>query len=152
MSDLPDVTIVMTTYFTDQERITLAEKALRSWENFLCYSAYNYINLHIADDGSTLDWDIVDIWPGGNVSYSHQERKGVGASLNAGFKKAFETSPIVLYAVDDWKLMYDIDITHWVKVLMEREDVGMVRLGPPHPNIRGSVEAFSEHWNTWGYG
>lgn len=144
---LPDITIVMTTYFTDSARKELAENALLSWNRFLKYDGT--LRLHIADDGSTVSSLLSYCW-GDPVTYSRQERQGVGASLNRGFEKAFESSPLVLYAVDDWRLMYEEDLTPWAQVLMDREDVGMVRLGPPHPNIRGTVEAFSEHWNSWG--
>jgi hypothetical protein len=143
----PDVTIVMTTYFPDVHRRSLAEETLRSWTENLRYNGD--LHLHCADDGSNHIWHPELIWKG-PITYSYQERRGVGASLNRGFAKAFETSPYVLYAVDDWWLAYPIDFTHWVMVLEEREDVGMVRLGPPHPNIRGHVEAFTDYWNSWG--
>lgn len=138
------ITIVMTTYFVDKQRQELAKKTLDTWEKMLYYSGN--INLHIADDGSTLDWQLDSQW---SVSYSRQERRGVGASLNAGFCKAFETSPIVLYAVDDWLLEQPFDLTPWVQLLEERTDVGIVRLGPPHPYLRGEIMPYTTNWQGW---
>lgn len=148
--DYPPVTIVMTTYFPEGEigvqRREAAEKTLRSWDSILFYSGD--LHLRISDDGSDelLKW--IGDWEGASRSY--QIRRGVGASLNKGFSRAYESSPIVFYAVDDWMLVEELDITPWVRLLLEREDVGMVRLGPPHPNTTGRIEMFTEEWQGWG--
>ncbi len=145
--EYPICTIVMTTWLTSKIRKSVAEKTLVTWHEYLEYEGE--LRLHIADDGSTLKWKPETFWDG-TITYSRQERQGVGASLNAGFKVAFETSPIVLYAVDDWSLIEPFDLTPWVKLLVEREDVGMVRLGPPHPYTKGTVEIFTDDWQGWG--
>ena len=146
--EFPPITIVMTTFFLPGERGVLrrisANRTLRSWGAYLDYQ--NKVNLHIADDGS--DFPLASNWLG--VTHSVQYRQGVGASLNKGFAKAFETSPLVLYAVDDWALTQDFDLTPWVEMLLQREDIGMVRLGPPHPNLTGRVEMLSGNWEGWG--
>jgi hypothetical protein len=152
--DYPPVTVVMTTYFPEGEigykRLDAAELTLASWHSLLYYEGD--LRLHIADDGSFIcpyinRWKDRD-WPDNSDSW--QDQQGVGASLNKGFSKAYESSPIVFYGVDDWMLVEEFDITPWVRLLLEREDVGMVRLGPPHPNIRGKVEMFTELWQGWG--
>lgn len=141
------ITIVMTTCFFDEQRRELAEETLRSWAENLRYEGE--LRLHIADDGSIKNWKpTYDVWFG-PTTYSRQERHGVGASLNAGFRKAFETSPIVLYAVDDWLLQQPFDLTPWVYLLEQREDVGCVRLGPPHPYLRGEIMPYTELWQGW---
>lgn len=147
----PPVTIVMTTYFPEGEvgyqRRAAAEDTLRSWDECMFYSGD--LHLHVGDDGSYIcpwleEW--VGTWEG--TSRSYQEHQGVGASLNKGFRKAYETSPIVFYGVDDWSLTEPFDITPWVQVLLERLDIGMVRLGMPHPNLAGRVE----HLGPLGWG
>lgn len=143
----PPVTIVMTTWFTDAQRVKVALETLSSWDKYLIYAGK--IHLHIADDGSTVGWTPDAVWKG-MITYSRQERQGVGASLNAGFKEAFETSPVVLYMVDDWQLTQPFDITPWVRLLVEREDVGIVRLGPPHPHLKGTIMPLTEEWQGWG--
>lgn len=148
------ITIIMTVWFVDEQRKQLAEDTLKSWSDYLFYEGD--INLHVADDGSTLPWKVKTAYQLGfparrrmHITYSRQERHGVGASLNAGFKKAFETSPIVLYMVDDWQLTERFDITPWVQLLEEREDVGIVRLGPPHPYLRGEIMPYTSNWQGW---
>ena len=59
---------------------------------------------------------------------------------------AFAVSPLVLYAVDDWALTADLDLTPWADALMVRPDIGMVRLGPPHPDLTGTVVMLPEGW------
>lgn len=149
-SEYPVVTIVMTTWFTDEERRDVAKATLLSWRNKLIY--IGQVNLHIADDGSSVDWGKYapdELWTRGEVSFSRQERHGVGASLNAGFKKAYETSPYVLYMVDDWLLLENFSLLPWLHLLKTREDVGCVRFGPPHPHLRGTIMPYTELWQGW---
>ncbi len=143
--DYPPITAVVTTYITTQQRKEVVERTLMSWGKYLYYEGE--INLILSDDGSSQpfhpSWSPDPIW-------TRQDRRGVGASLNAGFNLAFRTSPIVLYAVDDWSLTEPLDLTPWVRLLMERDDVGLVRLGPPHPNLTGKVEMVTSLWQGWG--
>jgi glycosyltransferase involved in cell wall biosynthesis len=141
------VTIVMTTWFVHPERVRVAEQTLKSWNDKLIYEGN--IHLHVADDGSELEWKPESFWKRSDITYSRQERHGVGASLNRGFKQAYETSPYVLYMVDDWRLNTPFDITPWVHVLKTRHDVGIVRLGPPHPHLFGRIEPITELWQGW---
>lgn len=144
---LPDITIVMTTYFTNEQRKEVAERTLASWNMNLGYDGQ--LRLHVADDGSTIKWKPAAFWKHGPITYSRQERHGVGASLNAGFKQAFKISPLILYAVDDWRLLEPIDITPWCRAIVENENMGIIRLGPPHPFMRGTVEIISTDWQGW---
>lgn len=160
--DFPPVTIVMTTYFSEDRdgnvRRTAARMTLKSWKKYLKYAGQ--LDLIIAHDGAGNDEgtdnigkfhkDASAIWDREVTTFSPSGRHGVGRSLNLGFRSAFKLSPIVLYAVDDWALVQDFRIIPWVQLLLEREDVGMVRLGPPHPGTEGRVEAFTDNWQGWG--
>lgn len=141
------ITIVMTTWHVDRQRVKLAEDTLKSWIKHLHYDGE--LRLHVADDGSTVPF-MPNGWWQGPISFSSQHRKGVGASLNAGFREAYKTSPLVFYGVDDWLLTQDFDLTPWSRMLMEREDIGIVRLGPPHPYLRGMIMPLTEYWQGWG--
>jgi len=147
----------MTTYFPDQQRKEVAEETLASWQKYLQYTGK--LNLHVADDGSniSLSWYPENVYQCGypkarkmKVTHSRQEQRGVGASLNAGFRQAFKLSPYVMYMVDDWALTEPFDISPWVRLLQERDDIGMVRLGPPHPGLTGRIEMFTDDWQGWG--
>lgn len=149
---LPPITIVCTTYFPagmgGLHRQDIARETIRSWWTYLKYDGE--LRLHIADDGSPYEQlNAYRYWYHNYPTYSRQTRHGVGASLNTGFQKAFETSPLVAYFVDDWALTQKFDLTPWAQALMEREDIGMIRLGPPHPSNKGTVEALTTNWQGW---
>ena len=86
-------------------------------------------------------------WDRGPIGTSRQERRGVGASLNAGCDVAFAPpAELVLYVVDDWQLLWDLDLTPWADLLVERPDLAVMRLGPPHPWTRGAIEHDAGRW------
>lgn len=154
---LPPVTVVMTTWApagnVGTSRVKSAVRALTSWTWQLDYDGP--LRLHIADDGSDLDVPgalaPIAHKAGWDVTCTRQERRGVGASLNAGFEAAWQHGPLVLYAVDDWALTGKMELTPWVRLLLLYEGIGMVRLGPPHPYLTGSVMYLPDidEWNHW---
>lgn len=133
------VNIVTTTYYPDSERgkkrAITALYCIESWQKYLKYDGNLYII--VADDGSEINM----------VGYdTRQERGGIGASLNAGFKKAFEKSDIAMYIVDDFMLHEEIDITPWVELLKDHQNIGMVRIGMPHPGLTGEIQLYPDGW------
>lgn len=148
------ITIVATTWApkgpVGESRGLSTRQAILSWERHLKYGAL--LCLHIADDGSDhelyckgyefLPWAS----PPWNVTFSRQDRRGVGASLNVGLAAAFARSPLALYAMDDWALTEDLVLDPWARLLLESEDIGMVRLGPPHPGLFGEVLMTPHGW------
>ena len=151
----PRLTILMTTYAPaggiGEATQAAARYSIRQWNRRMRYDGE--LALHVADDGSDLPGYGVSAesppgcwWTRGPVSFSRQERHGIGASLNAGLRAAFTQSPVAALLMDDWGLMVPFDLRPWANILLKREDIGLVRLGPPHPNIRGHVEMFEEGW------
>lgn len=146
------ITIVVTTWAPNNDdghlRRQTAHAALASWLEYLNYDGE--IRIHIADDGSTLPGyinELCDLW---GATLSQQVACGVGASLNAGLQKAFSQGDLALYLVDDWMAVERVDLTPWTKLLIARDDIGMVRLGPPHPGLTGTVEMGIEgEWQNW---
>ena len=148
------IVIVCTTYFPPGEmgerRVSESMRTVDSWQRHLQYEGD--LRLHVADDGS--DAELLKRFLGGiswDATVTMQRRMGVGASLNAGMAHAFAQRALALYAVDDWTVRADFDLTPWARLLLaspedERRPVGMVRLGPPHPWITGQVETFRDGW------
>ncbi len=162
MSDLPKLAIVVTTYIPPNGalRMEAIERTIRSWKEHLKYDGG--IHIHIADDGSAVTLgEFLDFWgrllgDWCTMSYSRREHEGVGASLNRGFATCHEITPITLYAVDDWSLVADLDITPWAQLLLENEDVGCVRLGMSSPWLRGGVmrvfpQGWTIEWERYSY-
>ncbi len=141
----PLLNIVTTTYFPDnaqgRRRADFAQKCIRSWNKYLHYDGP--ITIHIADDGSPIN-TILRNEP--NIVRSYGDRKGVGASLNRGLQTSFVVSPLVVYIMDDWMLEEKIHLSPWVRLLLEDKDIGIVRLGPPHPGLTGEVINYPHGW------
>lgn len=147
-----DIVILMTTYFPPGEdgekRLQAAEMATTTWLHHLQYYGGD-IRIHVADDGSErhfvnqlLCFTRDRGW--GNTTLSVNQRQGVGASLNAGLQATKEE--LILHAVDDWALTQELDLAPWAWLLQHGYNIGMVRLGPPHPELRGTVQMFEKGW------
>lgn len=141
------VNIVATTWFPSgtegSKRLRIFCEALDSWNVNLSHN--DDIYLHVADDGSseiTLDEIknlVNDHWPKHGTTFSIQNRRGVGASLNQGCQRALTYSDVILYTVDDWKLLKPLDITPWVEFIESKEyDAALVKFFP-HPNTFGQI-------------
>lgn len=151
MSGRALITVVVTTYFPDGligvSRQKSATAALKSWGKHLRYDgplAYVVVNSSGPVERSRMR-SLAAALQSPIETLSHIG--GVGGSLNRGFRHAFDHgSPITLYAADDWALDADFDITPWADLLVGEESVGMVRLGPPHPDLTGRVRLFPAGW------
>jgi len=130
MADLPKVAIVLVTY----ARTMYAVMTVESVRENLVYAGE--LGWYIGDDGSPPPHFEVIIAKVGkeNIFDCHSEdfvpdRRWPGKSWNKAWETAHRWSPIVFWLEDDWSLPRKLDITAYVKMLMENERVGMVRLG-----------------------
>lgn len=149
---MSDITIVMTTWLppgNEKARTVASLEAALYWRVNLIYP--EPVHLHIADDGSAKEFSdfqvdrLKKLWYRGEVTFSQQQRHGVGASLNAGIGEALKRSPITLYAVDDWRLLSLLDLRPWVSMLEDPNyDCGMIRFFP-HPDLGGIVKHVPPH-------
>lgn len=133
MTDLPQIAIVMVTYKRTREAVITAKstcenllypKELRSWyvaddgsSPEHVQSILNEIQIH---DESLIGYHSEKFWPG----TTH-----CGHGWNIGLQKGHQYGEIILWLEDDWHLDHKLDISNYVRLLMEREDVGLVRLG-----------------------
>lgn len=161
MTSLEQVSIVITTYFDADhgaERVRAALEAARTWKK---YFDHKHFHIHVADDGSVDKYltfyvnNLKKIFTHEEFTLSSQQRQGVGASLNAGIRHALERSDMFLYLVDDWSLTRPFHLEPWIQALEDDWTIGMVRLGPPHPNIRGKIRMLPSGWvmvlDRYGY-
>lgn len=127
----PPVCVCLLTY----QRTSLALKTIQGIVENLDYPL-PLLSWYIADDGSS-DEHFGAIWKclqdaGHKISGYHHERMGpfpyCGAGWNRAMSVGHEHAPILLWLEDDWVLMRKMDIRPYVRLLQEREDVGLVRL------------------------
>jgi hypothetical protein len=132
--ELPQIAIVMVTY----KRTDLALRTISSVSENLGYPK-ELRQWYIADDGSPaehVDALIKMLEECGEKLYGfHNEKLGegfnAGKGWNRGLIKGYEISPIILWLEDDWELLnpyQNYEIRQYVRLLVEREDIGLVRL------------------------
>lgn len=144
------VTIVTTTYFSkEHEGFARMYTALESTVSWFDKIEGEGIRLHIADDGSDhelFDPFISELQKVYTLTWSRQERGGIGASLNKGLAQAWANGGLVFYIVDDMRLEVPLDLSFPASVLNNHEDIMAVRIGLPHPDTTGRVRYFpNEH-------
>lgn len=142
-----EVTIVTSTYFppgdVGAQRARIAAFAVRSWSWRL--RSPLKLRLHVADDGSEpahfvqFEREIAGVFP---TTVSRQQRRGLGASLNAGFAEAFKHGDLVMYVVDDIALKAHVDLSFPAAVLINEPSIGAVRIGLPHRGVSGTMRFF----------
>lgn len=96
---------------------------------------------YVADDGSQpghVD-AILEALSGEQVIGWHSERSYYGGNCNKAFDAVKDISPLAFWMEDDWVLTQDVDLWPYAALLMEREDIGMVRLGYLNTGIRGQT-------------
>jgi hypothetical protein len=137
------IAILITTYAPPggQLRIEAVRRTVESWKKHLVISGE--IHVHVSDDGSAPELDfgeafwkrLLGDWA--TLSYSQQQRGGLGASLNTGLEACAKVSPFVLYPMDDWALACDLDLAPWIALLDQHQEIGCIRMGQPSGSVRG---------------
>lgn len=127
----PNICVLLLTY----KRTEMAVTTIR----YLCQNLdypKELLSFYIADDGSPQEhmqaiFDELQVW-GIKLTGYHNEKYSqgsmVGRGWNIGLLKSYLVAPIVLQLEDDWKLEKQLDIRQYVRCLVEREDVGMIRM------------------------
>lgn len=141
---MSEIGIILTGWYPNgpdgDSRLATAYTSIESWQRSMP-SARLYII-----DGSK-DNRAKELCGVFETLYPQQGSGGVGEALNIGIRAALERSPIVFYAADDWELLGRFDFRPWVRLLETNSTLGMVRLGPPHPGISGTVEMNEYGWH-----
>jgi GT2 family glycosyltransferase len=130
------ITIIFQTY-------KRTDYALRTIAAARKYLRYPDLRWYVADDGSPREHlDAVITALDGVCSGFHSERLGYGGSANKAWRWADSVGPLTFWLEDDWELRQPLDLYCCAALLMEREEIGMVRLGVLNLDIRG---------RTWGH-
>lgn len=131
MDELPRLAIAMVTY----KRTDEALRTIRGVSENLVYPN-ELIGWFVGDDGSekahsnALILEIARTSHGRLMNY-HNERftPMTGRGWNRVLGLGYQYSDFVLWLEDDWELTKPFFIEPYIRMLMEREDVGLVRLG-----------------------
>ncbi len=132
MDQYPPVIALIVTY----RRLALALETIRSVKTMV---QYPNIGFHIADDGSGDEYRnrlLEEIGPEYSIEVTNSMGQGVGANMNAGIEAVLKRADLWLHLEDDWVLHKPLDLEGPVRLLLEDESVGMVRLGRLSANLQ----------------
>lgn len=120
---LPPLVIMLTTYRRPQYARQVIEAALVN----LKYA--NKIWWYIADGGSDpRDFELYDSLIQNGYGM-HSQPNTPGNNWNTGITRIYEQNDIYFRLEDDFVLREPLDISEYVRVLLNHEEVGMIRLG-----------------------
>lgn len=150
-----NLVLLVTTYFTENEFGYLRmENALYSIAtNCERLQPVDNLSVSIGDDCSNefVFREFEERLRRIDVATIHLNRadvpRGVGGSLNAAIAQCEDS--IYLYMVDDWVLTEQFAPQPWMNALENNPSLCAVRLGPPHPYTRGTIEAIGLDWDNW---
>lgn len=130
------LTVVLLTY----ERTDYTLRTIHAAGKFLQYPDWGW---YVADDGSSDSHHIFTLnsceATDRPLIGQHNEKLSYGRGANAALRMAFSTGALVLMLEDDWELTQPLDIWKWAALLMERPDIGMVRMGYLNNGVAGNV-------------
>jgi len=129
---MPEPIIVILQTF---RRTDVALRTIAAARQFLRYPDLRW---YVADDGSPREhYEAVLEAVGGDLWAAHSERRGYGGNMNAAVEAAHGVSALLFALEDDWELRAPLDLYQYACLLMESEEIGMVRLGTLNLDIRG---------------
>lgn len=150
MESWPEIVIMVTAWCGPPERnagafrLEYMDRMITGMRKHLKYPSYSW---HIADDNSNIEHQekMLSKFPVGTTFSSTETIGGDwGHNLNGGLRAAYKRSDIVLLWHDDRWLTNDLDLEPCVRLLMENEKFGLVRLKPRNPNL------IAEHYQQYG--
>lgn len=137
--NLPPIAIILLTYKRTDYALRTIAAATR-----LRYAAP--LLWYVADDGSPVEHVMAVRQALAAAQYPilglHSEKRGYGGNANTAWEACDQATPLTFWLEDDWELTSDLDLTPYVRLLLERTEIGMVRLGTLNLDIRG---------RTWGH-
>lgn len=131
------IVVILQTY----RRTDVALRTIVAAREFLRYPDLRW---YVADDGSSEEHltAVLEAVGGGLYGF-HNVRRGYGGSANTAWDFADQHGALTFWLEDDWELRQPLDLYAYAALLMESEEIGMVRLGVLNLDIRG---------RTWAHG
>lgn len=142
VEDFPLVVIYLLTY----QRTEYALRAVKHTKDDL---AYPNLKWYVGDNGSheTHYNAVLEAVGEENLIGSHTEAGPPGVMWNHTIREVYKHTDFAIRLEDDWAPSEKVFIWPWVKMLREREDICMVRMGYQH--VPADMEAIG--WNGIHY-
>lgn len=137
------IVIVLQTY----RRTDVALRTIQAAHRHLRYGGD--LLWYVADDGSPAEHYDAVLGAlsalGATVAGQHSERRGYGGNCNVAWAAADAIGALTFWLEDDWELTRDVDLYPYAALLMERDDIGMVRLGYLGHGITAELDSHGGH-------
>jgi hypothetical protein len=133
------INVILLTYGTNENRTKYAVRTAKAAVSNLIYPELNF---YVADDGSSVAHieAVLDCFKSTRFIGWHTIPFGsYGQNANKAIEAVKSLGKLTFWLEDDWELCEPLDLYPYAALLMEREDVGMVRLGYLNLNMRGQV-------------
>jgi hypothetical protein len=126
------ITVILQTF----KRTDVALRTIRAARRHLHYGG-RPVPIYVADDGSPEQHVSAVLEAcGGDLLGYHTARRGYGGNANAAWEAADDIGALTFWLEDDWELRQPLDLYAYACLLMETEEIGMVRLGALNLDIR----------------
>lgn len=141
----PRLCICLLTY----QRTAMTIRTIVGLSDHLIYPR-QLTGFYVADDGSSREHidkvlNHIKICEYQLVGYHNEKfvsgKPFCGIGWNMALQKGHQNADIILWIEDDWELKKELDIRPYVRMLIERQDVGMVRLSGLPTGLDLRVEA-----------
>lgn len=125
MGDMPPIAICLLTC----DRTELAIRVIRAFRSNASYAgAMVWLVAQDSEHAAHGDAIMHELAGADVAADSFRLRLGPGPAWNMAIKLALEHWDYLLWLEDDWELTYPLDLTPYIQLLMDRPDVGTVRL------------------------
>lgn len=131
--------------FLTYERTDYALCTIRAAKQYLKYPELLW---YLADDGSRREHiDAVKAELNGTPGIGWHSLPGgtYGANANTAYREAQKHADLTFWLEDDFELRQELDLEPYARLLQERQDIGMVRLGYLNLHMKGTVFGHGGH-------
>ena len=146
MVALPNIAIVFMTY----KRTEYALRTIRAACKYLRYQ--QELVWYVADDGSPNESHLRSILDElsttrCNLAGFHSRKLSYGGSANKAwtYLSAHGSTPLTFWLEDDWELNQELDLTPYAQVLIDHDEIGMIRMGYLSQYLSGVTLGYNGH-------
>lgn len=128
------LTVVLLTYQRTEYALKTVEAAVKNLR-------YPNLQWYVSDDGSEENHyrQVLNLLKhsDAHICGAHTEKISYGSGANRGLRRAWEDGQLTLMLEDDWELTEVFDVWVYAALLMERPDIGAVRMGYLNSGVGG---------------
>lgn len=122
------------------------EYALRAIQALKANLVYPDLRYYLADDGSPqshVDKLLAELQDVNLIGWHTLPNGSYGRNVNEAMNVVMPVTNLYLVIEDDWELTEPLELYRYAALLMEQQEIGLVRLGYLNLNMRGLVVGYA---------